>query len=390
MHTLAAVSDANWEDLLSLLPADWQAQARLHKAVQRLRGAATLGALLRTLLLPAGQGLSLRTTAVAAKAAGWASMSDVALHRRLVQSEAWLHALCGGLLAAEAQAGPAGPGAVPAGLRLRLVDGTLVRETGRTGSQWRLLYSLSVPDWRCQDFRLSPAKGQGHGESLAHFAVAPGDCLVADRGFSHLKGLAHVQRHGGTVIVRLHEQNTPLEDEAGQPLDLLAWLKEHCAPGAVASREVWVRAPQKAAGQERIPARLCAVRKDAWACAQSQQRRRRRAQRNGQKLRAATLAYAGFVVVLTTVAAEGLSAEAVLAWYRVRWQIELAFKRLKSLAQLGHLPKHHPGAARAWLYAKLLLCLLAEKLQGLAASLSPLEFGLPAGLDPDPAPQRVA
>lgn len=46
----------------------------------------------------------------------------------------------------------------------------------------------------------------------------------------------------------------------------------------------------------------------------------------------------------------------------MRWQIELVFKRLKSIAQLGHLPKHDDRSSRAWLYGKLLVTLLAQKL----------------------------
>jgi hypothetical protein len=38
------------------------------------------------------------------------------------------------------------------------------------------------------------------------------------------------------------------------------------------------------------------------------------------------------------------------------------FKRLKSLAQPGHLPKHDDRSPRAWLYGKLLALLLAQKL----------------------------
>ena len=68
------------------------------------------------------------------------------------------------------------------------------------------------------------------------------------------------------------------------------------------------------------------------------------------------------MLVLTSLAPEGWSAAQVLELYRCRWQIELAFKRLKSLLQLGQLPKHDPASARAWLQLKLLLALIIERL----------------------------
>lgn len=50
-----------------------------------------------------------------------------------------------------------------------------------------------------------------------------------------------------------------------------------------------------------------------------------------------------------------------LVWlYRVRWQIELAFKRLKSILRLGRLPAKNPELARARIAADLLLALLIE------------------------------
>lgn len=377
------LADENWDYLLSLLPQDWEAQAKATGAVRRLRGASSLGSLLRVLLLHIGHGCSLRTASVVGKAAGWISMSDVALHKKLALCEAWLHQLCLGLLAESRMSLPA----PHHGLRMRLVDSTLVQEPGATGSPWRVLYSLRVPDWQCDHFRLSPTRGAGNGESLKHFVIAPGDCLLADRGFSHLAGLDHVQRHGGHVIVRLNEQNTPLENKDGSPAELLPWLAKLKEPGAVGGLPVWVRTRKGGTLAERVPARLCAVRKSVEAATLARRKLHRRAQRQGQELRAVTLEHSAWIVVLTTVATETLADDAVLQWYRVRWQIELAFKRLKSLGDVGHLPKSDERSSRAWVYGKLLIALLTEKMQRHAASLSPWGG---RWLDQDPPPEFLA
>ena len=66
----------------------------------------------------------------------------------------------------------------------------------------------------------------------------------------------------------------------------------------------------------------------------------------------------------------------VLQWYRFRWQIELVFKRFKQIAQLGHFPKHDPQSAKAWLYGKLFVALLTEKVIEQARALSPWGYEL--------------
>jgi len=357
-------ADTNWSYLLSLLPKDWERIAKTSGGLRRLRGTASAGDLLRTLLLHVGHGFSLRSTAVLAKAAGWAAMSDVALLNKLRACEGWLHKLCLGLLD---ECGPVFPSTCGR-MRWRLVDSTLVSEPGDTGSQWRVLYSLSVPDWQCDFFRLTPASGKGNGESLKHFEVKAGECILADRGFSHLAGIAHVVAAGGNLVVRLNEQNTPLQSQCGAKLKLLPWLEKSRKTGAITELKAWIPASGDA---ERIPVRLCAIRKSPEAIALAQRKLKRRAQRDGSCLRGVTLEYSAWVVVLTTLGDTEMTSEQVLEWYRIRWQIELAFKRLKSLAGAGHIPKKDPASSRAWVYGKLLMALLTEKMQRHAAALSP-------------------
>ena len=68
----------------------------------------------------------------------------------------------------------------------------------------------------------------------------------------------------------------------------------------------------------------------------------------------------------------------MLDLYRLRWQAELAFKRLKSLLNVGHLPKYDPRSSRAWLQAKLLTALLIERLLIESKLFSPWGYPLSA------------
>ncbi len=92
--------------------------------------------------------------------------------------------------------------------------------------------------------------------------------------------------------------------------------------------------------------------------------------------RPATLELAKYVIVFTT-RSTGSTAD-VLRSYRTRRQIELVFKRLKSLAQLGHVPKHDARGSGAWLYGKLLVTLLAQQLIRIGRDISPSGYSLPA------------
>ncbi len=120
-----------------------------------------------------------------------------------------------------------------------------------------------------------------------------------------------------------------------------------------------------------IAGRLCAIRKTEEAIKRTEKQLRRNASRDGEVLQPETLEYAKDISVFTTFAPLTFSASVILQWSRVRWQVELAFKRLKSLAQLGHLPKVDAQSARAWLYGKLFIALLTEQLIRRGQLLSP-------------------
>jgi len=137
-----------------------------------------------------------------------------------------------------------------------------------------------------------------------------------------------------------------------------------------------------------INGRLCVVRRSAAAAAKARERVRRESQRGGCKLRPETLEAADYVFVFTTLA-DDVTAEQVLELYRLRWQIELEFKRLKSLIQLGHLKKHDDQAARSWLQGKLLVALIVARLIAHAERVSPWGYDIGA-LPPQPQPLPVA
>ena len=333
-----------------------------------MRGFDSLNDLLRTLLLHVGKGYSLRETVVRAKAAGMAQVSDVALMKRLQKAEGWLRHLCLSLLQESGWEMPA----ETRGYNMRALDGTLVKEPGRSGSLWRIHYSIRIPSLACDHLELTAVKGVGSGESLERFAASPGDLVLADRGFCRPGGIETLHRQGAAVMVRLNSSALPLWNEQGSRFALSEQISQLQETNIGREWPVWVQGTQ-----ERIAGRLCALRKSAEAAERARRRIARKVQQGGPKPKPETLQYAGYVMVFTTVPARHFSTAEVLEWYRVRWQIELVFKRLKSLAELGALPKHDDHSARAWLYGKLLIALLGQKLERLGRDISPWGYRQP-------------
>jgi hypothetical protein len=358
------LASTDWDIVKRMLPSDWEVSARQCGALRRSRKVDSAETLLRLILLHVAGGLSLRQTVVRAEAFGWASLSDVALLKRLRASANWLECLCWGLWSAWEW-----PEGIAVGQRRwRIVDATTVQEPAATGITWRVHYVVTLPSLACDFVSVTGARG---GETLCRIPVRAGDVILADRGYSHRPGVAWVLSQKGDVIVRHQGTNFPLQDRQGRNFELLAALRrlhEH-QPGS------W---PVQFEHEEQTWAVwLHAVRKSAAAAERAKEQLRKE---RGEGLQPQTLELAEYVVVLTSLPPEELSAFQALSLYRGRWQIELVFKRLKSLLGVGELAKYDPDSAKAWLQAKLLTALLMERLEREAFFFSPWGYPLLAAV----------
>jgi hypothetical protein len=361
-------ADEDWELLTTFFPAQWRQLAQATGALKGLRQDKSEENYLRVLMLHFGCGLSMRETVARAKQASLAEISSVALFKRLRKSRQWLYELCRALFE-ERGITPS----VASKHSLRLVDATIIKEPGPTGTQYRIHYSLCWPTLRCDYFKLSAVEGEGTGESLRQFPIVRGEHILADRGYCHASGIHYVAERKGYLTVRLNPDGIALKTPEGQPLKLLQKLKPIQRSGQIASWEALVPFGQQPA----VPVRVCVIRKSKIAIALALKQLQRKASKHGSELQPETLIYAQYVMVLTTFPQEEFPAALVLEWYRFRWQIELVFKRFKQIAQLGHLPKQDEESSKAWLYGKLFVALLTDKVLAQARALSPWGYCLP-------------
>jgi hypothetical protein len=343
------LSAESWQIVRSLLPADWRSSARELGALTRARGVKDEEVLLQLLMMHTAGGLSLKQTSMRAAELGIAEISSVALFKRLRCAEPWLRHLSAQMVQGMAAKMKELP---QSGRRWRIMDATDIVEPGRTGSHWNLHYSLRLPELACDHFEVSDQQG---GESFVRLPVKPADVVIADRGYAHRRGIAYLLDAKADVLVRVRFRNA-LFDENEDPLPLLEKLRglkqSRCGEWSVSF--VWEN--------KRYKARLCAVRKSALHAAQARKKALNKSRRKGQQIKPLTLELADYVLILTTLPKTDYSTKEILEIYRCRWQVELAFKRLKGLLAIGYVPKTDPDSARAWMQGKVLAALLIDKI----------------------------
>jgi len=342
----------DYEYLMGFLPKGWQARARELGALRRCRKVPDAETLLRVLLIHLAEGCSLRETAVRARQGHLIALSDVAIMERLKRAGEWFRWMNTELMKRWV-------GAPPEAIwgsrwNVRVIDGTRIKEPGPTGSSWCVHYSIGLPSLACQE--LSVSEPDGPGESFSLFQVNAGDLFLGDRVYGVRPGIFHVCRHGGHVLVRFALSNLPLLTPQRRPFSLLNHLRTLTGT----RRGDWPVLLKDDSVE--LPGRVCAVRKSRQAAERARQQVIRQAQKHGMTPQPQTLEAAGYFFVFTTLTTDQLATVPVLGMYGGRWQIELVFKRLKSILEFGHLRKADLQAAKAWLHGKLLVAFLVESL----------------------------
>jgi hypothetical protein len=355
MQTTTIIED-NWQHVVGMMPQDFESSAYDLSAMARKRKIRSASDLLRLVFLYSLCDLPLDQTAARVKELGIGDLAGGSVLERLRKAGDWLGHLVLGFLQAR------GLGQGTPGLHVWVVDATTISVPGSKGTDWRVHMGLDLESSRITSVELTGPQG---GETLVRHEAAPGRVFLGDRGYAHRRGVASVSQQGAYVVVRLNWQNFPLEDLAGEAVDLLS-RAESLGPDGVGDFDV-----QFHHDDEVHQARLLIVRNSDEAAARAVQKATKAASKKGRKVSPDTVRAAHFTFVLTTLPRDRAPADQVMALYRLRWQIELVFKRLKGILNLDHLRAQNELTARAYLYGKLLAALVVDEAEHGALSFSP-------------------
>jgi hypothetical protein len=348
-----------WSELSARLPADLDLDelARSSRAIQRQRcehGINDGASLLRLSLARGPGGMSLQETAAWAHLNGVAEVVAQSLNERLHRATSFLALLTHHLLA-----GRRLRSRLWSGRCLRIADGSSLSQPGSKGTDWRLHAVYDLGQGGFTHLELTDRQG---AESLLRCEPAAGEVLIADRGYARARELrACLDRSGPQArdfIVRIGWRALALRDPQGASFDLIGHLQA-IAPDAD-PQEVAVQAVVGRGSQpDLLPLRLIVVALPADKADANRKRLLRKASKHQDKLDPRSLVAAGFVMLVTALPDEIPAAE-IAAVYRLRWQVELAFKRLKSLLHIDRLPTRTRNGSLSWLYPHLILLLLTE------------------------------
>jgi hypothetical protein len=346
---------SDWEFVLSLMPPGWKEkfqELKVLKFGRKFTGTDKEAKLLRVLMMHLGTGASLRETSVLAEQGGIADISDVGILKRLRKSEDFF-VWCIKSFLQDSQIQELNN--LSNGLRFRILDASVVTEPGATGSTWWLHYSLDMKTLRCDEIKITDART---GEGVKNFSIARNEVILADRAYSKRTNIKLLSDAGAYMLCRFSPKHLPIHTKDGlasfQLLPSLRKLKF----GEIGEWDVSV----KYSDGHLISGRVYAVKKPPEVTKKTEKKVRAKASRNQTKLQAETLEYAGYTMIFTTLPQDAFPAENIMKIYRLRWQIEILFKRLKSILSLGHLHKYDEQSVRAWLSGKIFASLLIERI----------------------------
>lgn len=242
--------------------------------------------------------------------------------------------------------------------RILAVDASDVSEKGPVRRIFRLHFALDIVRMHAALYNIT---SNSVGEHLRNFDFSSDDLVLADRGYSNVTGMEHCLKKGCQYIVRMRKNGFNLYDSEGNKLSLLSLMKGKDS-GEV---KAFVHKEERKKTVLSIPVRVCFKKKPKEALESTRKKLKVKERTNQMKFSREAYLFNEYIVLITSLD-DSVSAEDILELYKYRWQVELYFKRLKSILDYGEIPKKSEESIFPWLNGKLMIALLVETMLGKA------------------------
>lgn len=347
--SLAEELHIKFDTLIQLLPQNWEDMAIQTKAFTRTRQIKSPKDLIRTVFRYAVADYSLRE--VAGLLVGeHKSLSDQAVHSRLSKCVLFLETLLSQTLMDKNALA-----AVGTRRRLKIIDGTVLNCPAATGTDYKMHLCYDAIKQSSCGVKLTDVKG---AERFTQFEYEPLDLVLGDRIYGKAKHITKVKAQAADVVVRISFQQIKLYTEAGE---LIAWKEALIKAKDEGSLSLEAYLQDEDGKQTKVF--VHGERLSESGIEKARRKIKKMAYDKGHQTREVTLLLCEWIIVLTTIAPDEVSAEQILELYRIRWQIELYIKRLKSLMKVGKIrAKRGSPLAKVHILAKMLFAVLIERI----------------------------
>jgi transposase len=335
--------------IIDNLPEGYETAAKEQKAIIRHRGINSAGDLMMLSLFHLLNGCSLLEISEIARLTKMGEMSDVAFMNRFAGCSEWFSWI-GQRLLNNGIADFKKPEAFT-NYKVVAVDASDVREKGRSGRLYHFHYALDIFSMKSEQYKITEQKT---GETLTNFIPKNDWLILGDRAYGTLTSAEHCIANKANFILRLKHKAFKLYDENMAEIDLLEQLKD-VDSSTSKNIPVFVKLPELGL----TPMRVCATKIPDDKLPQTERRIKRRNQKKQMTASAESVEMQKYVVLITALP-ETIPASEIISLYRYRWQVELYFKRLKGILDIGELPKKRDDSVKAWLQGKIMLALLIE------------------------------
>lgn len=333
------------------MPTGWKEAAKETGALVRSRNISTPEELLRLNFLYQTSGDSYGlTSALTQISENQVGLNKTAVQKRITNSREWLKWILLHLCQEEKYLTEA-----PEWLRnyrVCLTDASNYSKQGSKNADVRFHLMIELFTLNIVEFHFTEAN---EGEKISRYeAIQAKDIIIADRAYGTIKGMEYVIKKEADFLFRLKAKSFNLYTENKEPFDLTSYLQENYEAGKIIDLRLFYKS-----GKAYHPVRICAVGKNGTDIEKSNEHTKRsNSKENKGKVTDLQKIYNRYVLVSTSLP-ETISAEQILELYRMRWQIELVFKRLKSIFG-GEFCAKKKEAIEAWFYGKLLLATVCE------------------------------